>query len=789
MAFPILLAASPLGDPAFALRGLPVPDPHSVDIWGHHTPGVDIDLAEARADVRRRLVSHQLLGIAEAQNPGTNFAPASGASSQATSSLGGFTLVGSVAVISADESMVTRRDAGYGLTRSNLAALSTRFLKTFGDDYDQLAVFLAFPDRNSTASLAYQQPVKNDVRGLGLGLFDLTGEFGSPSGRMQTVLNMKRANLYGRDAAGDPDNGLYPVWAQEAAHRWLVYFRYQRANETMPSTALLGRQDAHWSRGVEAQGSIMDGYDWKDNGDGTFTPGRRAFRYGVLDQYGMGLRKASEVPPFFLLEDIKDLAGNPAPVIAAGGRYQAKKIDLTIEDIIRGTGAREPEIDAAAQELRMGVILLGPPETRAEQLIGEAFQIDNTRRLWTAFYDAAGGGRGKVCTELLRPCRGDAFSLEGVALKESPAVTTPDGTVAPGERFELEVQVTNIGDKAAAPTLTGRAAGLAFDPPVASGSFAPLESRVVKLSGRVEPTASCDQLLSLDLRIAGSRGGSRTLRDVTLGIKPSRLEGFEGVAAPDGWRINPEGNDTGQVGRWAWGTPKRTVAFDYTLQPGAAFSGEGAFATGLSDDQVDNVEGRTTLESPAFALDGLREPTVSYEVYFVAAGFAQEVLVPVTTGSLQILASVDGTTWAEIDRVTGMATGWQRRVVRLRDKLGAQMPTTGGVRLRFVAEELQQGAARPVVEVAIDDVGIYDQADSCGQAVVTPDAGVADGAVDGGQGGDGEGCACALGAASRESSGLGLLAPVVGAAWLAVIRRQRTRRSGPSARPCGSRPS
>ena len=129
---------------------------------------------------------------------------------------------------------------------------------------------------------------------------------------MQTMLNMKRISVYGRDAATDPDNGLYAVWAQEAAHRWLVYFRYQREGEPASSDALLGRQKAHWARTVQADGSIQDGYMWKQNPDGTFTPMERGVRYGALDQYGMGLRLAKDVPPFFLLENITDL--NDVPV-------------------------------------------------------------------------------------------------------------------------------------------------------------------------------------------------------------------------------------------------------------------------------------------------------------------------------------------------------------------------------------------------------------------------------------------------------------------------------------------
>ena len=147
-----------------------------------------------------------------------------------------------------------------------------RFIAAFGDHYDQIAVFLTFNDLAMPQSLAYQMPIKNDVSGIGLGLFDSSAEFGSPSGRLQTALNMKRILAYGRDAANDPANDLYSVWAQEAAHRWSAYLRFKREGDTDASDALLGRQKAHWAQGVQADASIMDGYLWTDNGDGTFSP-------------------------------------------------------------------------------------------------------------------------------------------------------------------------------------------------------------------------------------------------------------------------------------------------------------------------------------------------------------------------------------------------------------------------------------------------------------------------------------------------------------------------------------
>jgi MYXO-CTERM domain-containing protein len=778
LAVPVLVLTSRQVADRVPDPGNRLPPPHSVDLEGRHTEGLDFDVVAAQRASRAGLNAGLASGLAA---PAGKAVAAGALASQVIGDragvLGGFSLVGSVAVLAADESMVTRKGTGYGITPgANLAAVTARFIQTFGDDYDQIAVFLAFPDLLSPNALAYLQPVKNDVKGLGIDVYDRTPQFGS-TGRMQAVLNMKRINLYGRDAAGSVDSELYPVWAQEAAHRWLVYFRFQRVGEAV-STALLGRQMAHWDRGVQAQGSIMDGYDWKDNGDGTYTPGKRAVRYGELDQYGMGLRKAEEVSPFFLLKDLKDSAGTPISTmvgISAVGRYQATRVDLTIDDIIRAVGPRQPAMDVAAQDLRMGVMLLAEPEQDITALVGEATQIDNSRKLWTDFYNTAGGGRGKVCTDLLRPCRGDAFSFGSVLLEEAAGSAELDGVLGRGERFVLSVEVTHSGsgDHPVAASLTAAAAGLSFDPAPAAPMLAPGQTATIKLTGRVGADAVCGRPLTLDLGIGGARGPSRELRDTILGLVPKKVEGFEGDVVPAGWTVNPDGTDRGDAGRWAWGSPARSVfAFaGYTLQPGAPFSGQRAFVTGLSGEEIDNVEGKTTLESAPFPLAGLRAPTLSYEVYFVSTDFQNEVLVPAPPGALKVQASIDGGSFTEVDVVTGMSTGWQRRLVPLADKLGAGVKTGAEVRLRFVAEENTE-STHPVVEVALDDVGIYDEAASCSAAVLPApgdDAGPT-------AGGPADGCGCTLGARPDRRDRIDQLRALglVAAVTLFVRRRRRT---------------
>ena len=291
---PVLLAGRPLGDDRRALDRQEVPEPHAIDVWMNDTGGADFDWHAMKAASRQEL--NRGLDRADARTPAAVH--------------NGFTTIGSVALLEGDETTVTRMDTGFAIVNRNLPNITTRFIEAFGDDYDQIAVFLTFNDRASPNALAYQMPVKNDTRGLGIPVYDNAPLFGS-AGKLQTVLNMKRIGLYGRGAAEDPDNGLYAVWAQEAAHRWLVYFRLRRETDVANTEALLGRMFAHWKNTVQADGSILDGYTWRDNGDGTFSPQDRGVRYGALDQYGMGLRAASEVPPFFMLESMTDLEGRP----------------------------------------------------------------------------------------------------------------------------------------------------------------------------------------------------------------------------------------------------------------------------------------------------------------------------------------------------------------------------------------------------------------------------------------------------------------------------------------------
>jgi aminopeptidase S len=368
--------------------------------------------------------------------------------------------------------------------------------------------------------------------------------------------------------------------------------------------------------------------------------------------------------------------------------------------------------------------------------VGEAYRIDRTRRLWDDFYNAAGGLRGKVCTDLLRPCRGLSLTYG------SPGVTETgkgDGVLAPGESFTLKLPVTNVGDAAGSPQVRPDGHGaFVFNPAAAgAGAIAKGQEATITFSGRVPLGAPCGQLLPIDFTTVekpGRANPSKGSASLVIGAMPGPNDDLE---TGTGWTVNPDGNDTATTGRWELGTPERSDAFEFVVQPGAAWSGTRAFVTGTAKGENasanDVSDGFTTLQSPPFSLAGLTKPRLSYQVYFVAADFVNEVLVPAANDALRVQASSDGKTWTDVDRLTGMALGWQRRIVRLDDKLPALGPS---LRFRFVAEDSD---VPTVVEAVIDDVGVFGEAPSC--SVPGPDGGIG-----GGVGGtDPGGCQCRMG--------------------------------------------
>jgi len=223
------------------------------------------------------------------------------------------------------------RDTGLLLTTTH------RIYEVLPDAFDILMFFstghverLDGNVRNFVLATHFQ--VKTDFTGAGLGLSDATPAFGS-RGRL---LGINVLDAYGNGIHGD-------IATHEMLHQWGAYID--------PG---LGLSDgAHYSS-LTSVGSLLGGYRWIDNGDGTFTnacaEGQGGARHAApLDLYLMGLVDGSAVPPLH-----RDL-DRPFPTCQPPDLVD-RFATVTIADIQAREGVRTPGPPHAKRRFRLGFV-------------------------------------------------------------------------------------------------------------------------------------------------------------------------------------------------------------------------------------------------------------------------------------------------------------------------------------------------------------------------------------------------------------------------------------------------
>ena len=222
-------------------------------------------------------------------------------------------------------------------------------------------------------------PINDPVSGIGDWQADPTP--GTVYGSDNLLVSMRPAFIgtpafaYAYSFYGHPQHNFAPGigWvAHELVHRWAVHLRFRNPRtgriETLTSD---DGCDCHWSDYLHApvtypvwagfstrpyaESSLMGGFLWRDNGDGTFTHAaeRGIWPVGLsaLDLYVMGMIPASEVPDTFLLTNVEHIGYWPTTV-------RATKVPVRIEDVVAAMGPRAPAADAAQREFKLGIYLL-----------------------------------------------------------------------------------------------------------------------------------------------------------------------------------------------------------------------------------------------------------------------------------------------------------------------------------------------------------------------------------------------------------------------------------------------
>ncbi len=273
-------------------------------------------------------------------------------------------------------------------------AIAQAFFREFADDYDHLVVFLDFPQTLGGGAFAFHSSVKNEIQGLGVGVFDGSAAAGS-RGRLRSFVQMGSLSRYPDDPNRDflGTNNTLDLLGHETGHRWLAFFGFADENG-QTSNALLGRDNGHWSFCHNSLASDMEGNLLREDGGNRFTAIEATERFSPLDQYAMGLIPAEDVPPFFYVDGCANRAAAPQ----TGAVIQGRRVDVTIDQIIAAEGPRVPAANKSPHSFNMAFILVG----EAGRFPSEASiaKVDRFRAAWELYFPQATDGNAAVSTAL-----------------------------------------------------------------------------------------------------------------------------------------------------------------------------------------------------------------------------------------------------------------------------------------------------------------------------------------------------------------------------------------------------
>lgn len=271
-------------------------------------------------------------------------------------------------------------------------AVARKFYATHSDRYQQLVIYTS-RKLVSSNTFSYEQTVANADAGIGVGVESSSAEYGS-AGRLESFITMDAISKYPDDLTFRflGEDSALSVLAHEVGHRWLVNALFR--DGAADSHDLLGRDEVHWSFFVDTDGSHLEGNDIAPQSDGSFRTAGASLRYSAMDQYLMGMRDASEVPPFFLVRNpagVLDTSPGRAP--RTGVTFTGTRKDVAIGDVVAALGARRPAGAPWTTPFRQAFVYVavgGPPDAAALD------KIERIRAAWPAFFAQSTEGRGAV---------------------------------------------------------------------------------------------------------------------------------------------------------------------------------------------------------------------------------------------------------------------------------------------------------------------------------------------------------------------------------------------------------
>lgn len=674
-------------------------------------------------------------------------------------------LRGNIFVIEGDAQNVSSQNGqpAFNHNGPGLQSVVGQLWEALGDNFDFITVFTTFDDPGVAA---YYMPLQNNTKGLGACDFNAGQTFGcefnqfNQPARLQGFVFMNSLSYWDnwdRNYQGttfnydDLQHSVYAVLGQEVAHRWGSGLRFVDPRTGNMSNKLLGRDQSHWAAWVDTDASVMDGWDWEDQGDGTFKLVDAMQRFSTLDLYTMGAMPVAGAKPFYFIDNARYVPNRVVRDQAIPGdavlqvpypKYlesqgielaaRGERVDLTIQDIVNAEGNRCPDPDHAQATFRQAIVLLTRPGETIAQAADDVANLDAVRVAWESWWADRTMHRQRLCTDTIDTCRLPKLALGAMTMSD---LGTKDGVVDLGENFDLTVDAASIGEETVQNarmnvTLVGNGAEnatfYAQDSTLSLGDMPEGGTGQGKLALNVGAEYTCGHSLVAQVTLEADNAASVTESyRVFPGYATKQRFSFEDDDG--GFVVNEDGKDNASSGALAWTSDVQTSCVMNARDPERDVTpeGKGAFVTG----EGEMLAGETSLWSPALDTAGLVAPEVRFS-YWLEGDAGDELQVS--------LSADDGKSWTRAKTYTAFGHDWALGRVDVKGTLG-NVPDS--VRVRFI---FASGSGK--LEGGLDEVLVLEPAAACAPS----------------------GCGCTTAASGADLAGGGMAF-----ALLMVLRRRR----------------
>jgi len=219
-------------------------------------------------------------------------------------------------------------DAGF-----NLAQVTSKFYQSFADSYDGIAIV---PDQHLVNYGAFHRNVQNQVRGIGMSVFDDSVAYGSQSHRLRGV------ELFAEYFVAEHDSSTH-----EISHQWGDYIDWTRLTGLSRAGHQPSAHDPLWANGETFLGAVLYPNRRVAQGPSGWqieqTP--PAARMNPLSLYAMGHLPKEQVPEITLFDEQGQFEATAASSPAIGRAVTGATRTATIYNVIGMLGERSGPVD------------------------------------------------------------------------------------------------------------------------------------------------------------------------------------------------------------------------------------------------------------------------------------------------------------------------------------------------------------------------------------------------------------------------------------------------------------